>query len=109
MQRESDYYTNKARQQGYPARSVFKLKEIINKYSLLKNKKKILDIGACPGGFSKYLLECLKGNGLVVAVDNSPHIKISPNIKNFKFINGDIFNSLPEHLMVLSGSSSSIE
>jgi 23S rRNA (uridine2552-2'-O)-methyltransferase len=57
-----DHFALKAQKEGYPARSVYKLKEIDEKFSLLKGNfsaLKILDLGAAPGSWSLYILRKL--------------------------------------------------
>jgi 23S rRNA (uridine2552-2'-O)-methyltransferase len=54
-----DHWSQKAQKEGYPARSVYKLKEMDQKFSLFKNKRspfRVLDLGAAPGSWSLYLL-----------------------------------------------------
>lgn len=60
---KSDYWSQKAFKEGYPARSVYKLREMDEKFHLLDTKyktqddrKKVLDLGASPGSWSTYLL-----------------------------------------------------
>jgi 23S rRNA (uridine2552-2'-O)-methyltransferase len=63
-----DPYVAKARAQGYRSRAAFKLMELNDKYRFLKPGKRILDLGAAPGGWSQLAVEkCGAGN--VVAVD----------------------------------------
>jgi 23S rRNA (uridine2552-2'-O)-methyltransferase len=88
----SDYWQQKARKEGYPARSVYKLMEIDEKFGLLKIPNlKVLDIGAAPGSWSLYVLRkmTLKGIGFLTAVDLSPLPNKFDN-DNFHFIQGDI-------------------
>lgn len=55
MYRHQDHYFNKAKEQGYTARSAFKLEEIQNKFHLIdKNTKKVLDVGCAPGSWMQY-------------------------------------------------------
>jgi len=77
--KKPDYWQEKARKEGYPARSVYKLKEIDEKYSLFKirqsggmNVPRILDIGASPGSWSLYVLRKFAGKGFLSAADLSP-------------------------------------
>ena len=56
MQRK-DFYFKKAKQQGYLARSVFKLLEINKKYGLIKENSTVLDLGCSPGS---WIQACLK-------------------------------------------------
>lgn len=69
----ADYYTKKARQEGYPARSVYKLEEIQQKYRILNRGDCVLDVGAAPGSWTLYThRKLLKGSGKIVAVDLKP-------------------------------------
>ena len=56
---KSDHWSVKAQKEGYPARSVYKLKEMDEKFGLLRLGRgtvKILDLGAAPGSWSLYML-----------------------------------------------------
>ena len=69
MKKVRDHYFKKARKQGFPARSVYKLEEAQKKYRFLKPGQAVLDLGACPGSWSKYAVGVAGPKGLVVAVD----------------------------------------
>ncbi|OAG28081.1 RlmE family RNA methyltransferase [Thermodesulfatator autotrophicus] len=97
-----DYYAKKAKQEKYPARSVYKLKEADQKYRLLRRGQKVLDLGAAPGSWSKYALEKVGKTGLVVGVDLNP-VKVSA--PNFVFFQADIFELSPEELCEKTGVS----
>ncbi|ETZ18397.1 23S rRNA Um2552 2'-O-methyltransferase [Borrelia duttonii CR2A] len=82
-----DEYSQKAKNEGYLARSVYKLIEIDKKFSLFSSGN-ILDIGASPGSFSQYAYANLK-NGVLVAVDlNDVNLNFT---SNFYFIKGNIY------------------
>jgi len=54
-----DHWSLKAQKEAYPARSVYKLKEMDEKFGLVKGSRspfKVLDLGAAPGSWSLYLL-----------------------------------------------------
>ncbi|MDR0550534.1 MAG: RlmE family RNA methyltransferase [Spirochaetaceae bacterium] len=53
-----DFWSLKARSEGYPARSVYKLQEILQKFPHLIPRHSFcaLDLGAAPGSWSLYLL-----------------------------------------------------
>jgi len=79
--KKPDHWQQKARKEGYPARSVYKLKEIDEKFNLIPSGSrqanfKVLDIGAAPGSWSLYVLRKLAGNGgsggFLAAADLSP-------------------------------------
>ena len=61
-----DHFSLKAQKEGYPARSVFKLKEMDEKFGLIKPGSpkarepfKVLDLGAAPGSWSLYVMRKL--------------------------------------------------
>lgn len=68
----NDPYAARAREEGYRARSAFKLAEIDDRYHLLAPGKRVVDLGAAPGGWSRIAAERVgstDANPLVVAVD----------------------------------------
>jgi 23S rRNA (uridine2552-2'-O)-methyltransferase len=72
-----DHWSQKAQKEGYPARSVYKLKEMDEKFSLVKNARspfRILDLGAAPGSWSLYLLRKLplKSDALILSGTKPP-------------------------------------
>ena len=79
-----DQYFIKARKLGFRSRSVFKLKEIDQKYKLIKKESRILDIGSSPGGWSEYISNNHRVKALI-ANDIQP---MEP-IDNVEFISGD--------------------
>jgi len=95
--KKPDHWQLKARQEGYPARSVYKLKEMDEKFCLLKPNLKlpfrVLDLGAAPGSWSLYVLRKITGVFLV-ASDLSPLSREFDkglfNADNVCFIQGDI-------------------
>ena len=122
---QKDPYVQKALEENLPSRSSFKLKEINedNYLALLRklekkrkgrvsNKQKrliqpdmlVVDLGACPGGWSLYTSTILKPNlgGSLIAVDLLPldetlqsqhsdvYARIKDNLQSsFQFIQGD--------------------
>jgi 23S rRNA (uridine2552-2'-O)-methyltransferase len=67
-----DHYAQRAKQEGYRARSVYKLQEIDQKLKLFADAHRVLDIGAAPGSWSQYALTRTGKQGRVVAVDLKP-------------------------------------
>lgn len=69
LQRQlNDPYVDAARRQGYRSRAAFKLIEIDDRFGLLKQGARVLDLGAAPGGWTQVAVE-RAGAGNVVAVD----------------------------------------
>ncbi|MDH3393753.1 MAG: RlmE family RNA methyltransferase, partial [Desulfobulbaceae bacterium] len=69
MKEIQDHYFKKAKKEGYPARSVYKLEEAQQKYRLLKKGDKVLDLGCHPGSWSLYAAKVVGVQGLVVSID----------------------------------------
>lgn len=70
--RPKDHYFRKAKQEGFRARSAFKLEEIARRFGLLHRGGKVLDLGAAPGGFLQVIAEAVGPTGLAVGVDLVP-------------------------------------
>jgi 23S rRNA (uridine2552-2'-O)-methyltransferase len=69
---QADHYTIRAKKEGYPARSVYKLEEIEEKIGILNPDLAVLDIGAAPGSWSLFISRWIKKKGKaprIVAVD----------------------------------------
>ena len=84
-----DYWSQKAFSEGYPARSVYKLKEIDEKFGMIKKNYTVLDLGAAPGSWTTFLLRQMEGSGKVVSCDL---ILLSKSVKGDKrfFVQGDL-------------------
>jgi 23S rRNA (uridine2552-2'-O)-methyltransferase len=101
--KKPDYWALKARKEGYPARSVYKLAEMDEKFGLLAGSLRggggVLDLGAAPGSWSLYVLR-KRGAGQgaaagvsLTAVDLAPLPGDGGGLfggDNFFFIQGDI-------------------
>jgi len=68
----ADYWSRLARQQGYPARSVFKLKELDYKFRLFRPGYRVLDLGCSPGSWTMFAAEKIGHNGFVLGLDLQP-------------------------------------
>ncbi|MBO4533638.1 MAG: RlmE family RNA methyltransferase [Treponema sp.] len=84
-----DFWSQKAFSEGYPARSVYKLKEIDEKFGMIKKNFTVLDLGAAPGSWTTFLLRKMEGTGKVVSCDLNPLAK-SVKGENLVFIQGDL-------------------
>ncbi|MBU0961759.1 MAG: RlmE family RNA methyltransferase [Proteobacteria bacterium] len=69
MRKVKDYYYKKAKKENYPARSVYKLEEALNKYKFIRRGDSVLDLGCFPGSWSLYASEIVGEKGIVVGVD----------------------------------------
>lgn len=80
LQRQlNDPYVAEARARGYRSRAAFKLLELDELFEILKPGKRIVDLGAAPGGWTQIIIEKVKpaldekeavsNKGRVVALD----------------------------------------
>lgn len=67
-----DAFSKKAREAGYPARSVFKLEEIDRRTRILRAGAHVLDLGASPGSWAIYAAQKIGAAGKLLAVDLKP-------------------------------------
>lgn len=105
-----DHWALKAQKEGYPARSVYKLKEMDEKFGLFKTGAKaprVLDLGAAPGSWSLYALRKLAGKGFVAAADLSPLSRAFDqglfDGGNFAFVQGDIYDAAVRESLLAHG------
>ncbi|MBT3629266.1 MAG: RlmE family RNA methyltransferase [Rhodospirillaceae bacterium] len=72
LQRQlNDPYVKAAQDAGYRSRAAFKLLELDERFGLLKGARRVLDLGAAPGGWSQVAVAKLGPGTVVVAVDIS--------------------------------------
>ncbi len=89
----ADHLTQKAKSMGYPARSVFKLEDIQNKFQVIKKGDIVLDLGCSPGSWTLYAAKLVGDQGRVLGIDlKEVETKLPPNALT---IQDDILN--PEH------------
>lgn len=67
-----DRYFQKARAEGYRARSAYKLLQIQEKFDILHKGQVVVDLGAAPGSWSQVAAEIVGSAGWVIAVDLQP-------------------------------------
>jgi 23S rRNA (uridine2552-2'-O)-methyltransferase len=101
MKRSGDYFSRLAKQKGFPARSVFKLQQMQERFRLLRSGDRILDVGAAPGSWSRYCLEVVGAR--VVAVDL---VGVSLEARHggaFRFVQGSIFDEAVAERLATEG------
>jgi 23S rRNA (uridine2552-2'-O)-methyltransferase len=94
-----DHYSRQAKKERYPARSVYKLKEIQRKYNLLKSGDAVLDLGCYPGSWLLYAAEVVGSRGRVsgidlkqVSVELPGHVRVHTG--DIRAIDGRVFKSI---------------
>jgi 23S rRNA (uridine2552-2'-O)-methyltransferase len=81
----NDEFVKLAQKEGYRARAAYKLTEIDDKDKLIKPGMTIVDLGATPGSWSQVVVQRIKGQGRIIALDL---LEMEP-IKGVEFIQGD--------------------
>jgi 23S rRNA (uridine2552-2'-O)-methyltransferase len=92
--RDQDHFGHRAKREGYPARSVYKLQEIDKRTKLLRRGQRVLDLGAAPGSWTLYAADRVGREGKVLAIDlNEARIALPPQVE-FRAL--DVFKFDPE-------------
>ena len=82
-----DIYVRKSKLEGYRSRAIYKLKEIDDKFNIIRNGIKVVDLGSAPGSWSQYLSEKSK-NSKILSID----LKDIDKIKNVTHMIGDFLD-----------------
>lgn len=69
LERRRDYYYRQAKLESYRSRASYKLKQLNQRYHLLRRGDVVVDLGAAPGGWMQVALEAVGGTGFVLGVD----------------------------------------
>jgi|GEM_PF-1889155 len=94
--RPNDHFGAKAKKEGYPARSVYKLEEIDRRVRLLRPGMRVLDLGAFPGSWTMYAAKKIAPQGRVIGIDiQENRDAIAPNAE---MRHADIFTVDPATL-----------
>jgi 23S rRNA (uridine2552-2'-O)-methyltransferase len=79
-----DHYSQRAKSEHYPARSVYKLKEIQKKFRVVRKGDKVLDLGCSPGSWLMAAAEFTGAAGRIVGLDLQPvELEHPPNVKTY--------------------------
>ena len=95
----ADHYTHQAKKENYAARSVFKLKEIQEKYQVIGKGVRVLDLGCSPGSWMQLASELVGTKGFVAGIDLKPVTVTLP--EQARAVVGDIFDITPEMRAVI--------
>ena len=87
-----DDLARRARAEKYPARSVYKLEEIQNKFKIIKQGNRVLDLGCAPGSWLLYAGKKVGPKGCVLGIDmKAVDINLPVNVRA---VQEDIVNIL---------------
>ena len=87
-------YKRRADEEGYRARSAYKLRQIDDEFDVLSRGDTVIDIGAAPGSWTQVATERVGAEGRVVGVDLAP---IEP------FSGGEVGADLETEIETLQG------
>ena len=99
--RKKDVYTELAKKYGLRSRAYFKIKDMDKRYKIFKPGDYVVDIGAAPGGWLKYIVGKVGFDGRVIGVDLRPIEEFKePNIEIIvkDIFSEDIFRELREKI-----------
>jgi len=97
--RPQDHFGHRARKEGYPARSVYKLQEIDRRLGLFRTGQRVLDLGAAPGSWSLFAGERVGAGGVVIGIDRQQVSTGAP--PNVRFVQLDLETVAPGELTEL--------
>lgn len=87
--RWADHLTQRAKEEQYPARSVYKLMEIQKKFRVMKKGNRVVDFGCAPGSWLIYAAKTVAPEGRAVGIDLKPvDVSLPENARAYV---GDIF------------------
>jgi len=67
-----DHYRRLAKDQGYRARSAYKLLQLNDSYHVLRKGSKVADLGCAPGGWLQVATRIVGDSGRVIGIDIRP-------------------------------------
>ena len=103
MREVQDHYFRKAKDEGYRARSAYKLIEIDERRRVLRRGDRVLDVGAAPGSWTQVASARVGPTGFVCAFDLkvidprglAPHVRVMQadlNELTHEAFGGELFN-----------------
>ena len=94
-----DRFYHKAKEEGFAARSVYKLQELDQKGKFVRAGQTIVDLGCAPGSWSQWLSQKVGSQGQVIGFDLTAVSLSLPNAHFYQadLLRTDVKNFLIEH------------
>jgi 23S rRNA (uridine2552-2'-O)-methyltransferase len=96
-ERKQDYFYRRAKELKLRSRAAFKLRQLDDRYKLLRRGDVVVDLGAAPGGWLQVVRERIGDEGFVLGVDLQQIAKL-PHA-NIKTVVADITDSSTPELI----------
>lgn len=90
-----DAFHQKAKREGFVARSIYKLEEIDARFAILKPGDRVLDLGASPGSWLQYARQRVGDPAVLVGLDRNP---LRSPIPGARMVIGDVMTIDPAEL-----------
>ncbi|MBN1249251.1 MAG: RlmE family RNA methyltransferase [Anaerolineae bacterium] len=104
-QQHLDPYFQKAKEEGYRARSAYKLLQIQRKFHIIRRGDTVVDLGAAPGSWSQVVTKIVGERGQVIALDLQP---IEP-IPGVTTLEGDMTDpAVQAQVIALAGGKANV-
>ena len=94
IRQRRDKYVRQSKLEGYRSRAVYKLKELDEKFKIIKNNLNILDVGSAPGSWTQYLSENSKGSK-IMSID----LKEVDKIQDVYHVVGDFLDNINQKII----------
>lgn len=91
MFKVKDHYYQKAKDENYLARSIYKLEEIDQRFKVIKKGAFVLDLGYYPGSWVQYTVPKVGPEGRVIGIDIQ-EVNKKLQFANLSLLQKDIFN-----------------
>jgi 23S rRNA (uridine2552-2'-O)-methyltransferase len=91
-----DAFFQRARREGFAARSVYKLEEIDRALRLLRAGDRVLDLGCRPGSWLQYAVRAVGSHGQVVGIDRQP---LPQPVAGARALVGDVYTVTDAELL----------
>ncbi|MCS5535519.1 MAG: RlmE family RNA methyltransferase, partial [Candidatus Poseidoniales archaeon] len=93
---QRDTWRRQARSKGYRARSAFKLKQIQEKFTLIREGDLVLDVGCHPGGWTQVAVEETGSKGLVIGID----LRSCTPVEGAQIVMGDVTDTSSQEVIL---------
>lgn len=88
-----DKWAERARREGYAARSAYKLLDIDRRFKILKRGDLVLDLGSAPGGWIQVTRRKIGPESFIMGIDIEPVSQKIIKTYGFVFIQKDVYDS----------------